>query len=81
MRFKLFTSKMQRTFICVVKENNRTTFLLFHIPYLRLFKATCITIFFFKGAWVVYVSGVSRRAINLKICREASDLHSVVRGN
>jgi len=29
----------------------------------------------------VYVNGVLRRAINLKKCREASDLHSVVRGN
>lgn len=47
MRFKLFSLMLRRTFICVVKENNRTTFLLFHIPYLMLFKATYITIFLF----------------------------------
>ncbi len=74
-------------FICIVKENKQTTFLLFHIPYLRLLELVFFLFFFvswfffFKGAWVVYVSGVSRRAINLKICREASDLHSVERGN
>lgn len=73
-------------FICVVKENNRTTFFCYFT--FHIFKATYITSFFFcelifflRGQWVVYVNGVLRRAINLKICREASDLHSVVRGN
>lgn len=71
---------MKDIFICVVKENNRTTF--FFVISHSIFKATMFFFLeadFFKEAWVVYVSGVVRRAINLKICHEASDLHSCER--